>query len=110
MKDPAGGVCVEEAEAEEEEEGGERKTGVPAAVASAAAVWAEGEPRAAPGPALPRGRDSGAWPHHLLGSDPSFSSASSRLRPEGDHLVLHFMGSLQREQCSHQKGQRWPTQ
>ncbi|XP_045403788.1 uncharacterized protein LOC123635560 isoform X3 [Lemur catta] len=61
MKDPAGGVCVEEAEAEEEEEGGERKTGVPAAVASAAAVWAEGEPRAAPGPALPRGRDSGAW-------------------------------------------------
>lgn len=49
-------------------------------------------------------------PHHLLGSDPSFSSASSRLRPEGDHLVLHFMGSLQREQCSHQKGQRWPTQ
>ncbi|XP_075855184.1 uncharacterized protein LOC142865771 isoform X2 [Microcebus murinus] len=31
MKDPAGGVCVEEAE-EEEEEGGERKTGVPAAV------------------------------------------------------------------------------
>ncbi|XP_078189246.1 uncharacterized protein LOC144577198 [Callithrix jacchus] len=77
-------------------EGGERKTGVPAAVA--AAVRREGEPRAAPDTG--RYHEAGALesgPHHLLGSDPSFSSASSRLQPEGDLLVLHFMGSLQRE-------------
>lgn len=51
MKDPAGGVCEEEAE--EEEEGGERKTRVPAA-----AVRGEGEPRArrAPGATARPGR------------------------------------------------------
>lgn len=41
MKDPAGGVCEEEAE---DEEGGERKTGVPAA----AAVRGTGRDLAAP--------------------------------------------------------------
>lgn len=33
-------------------------------------------------------------PHQLLGCDPVFSSASHL--PEGDLLVLHFLGSLQR--------------
>lgn len=51
MKDPAGGVCEEEAE----EEGGERKTGVPAA---AAAVRGEDEPLAASGHG--RYREAGA--------------------------------------------------
>lgn len=51
MKDPAGGVCEEEAE---DEEGGERKTGVPAA----AAVRGEGEPLAASGHG--RFREAGA--------------------------------------------------
>lgn len=39
-------------------------------------------------------------PHHLLGCDPTFTSASPHPEPEGDLLVLHFVGRLQRESRS----------
>ncbi|XP_038375071.1 uncharacterized protein LOC106558823 isoform X1 [Canis lupus familiaris] len=55
MKDPAGGVCEEEAE----EEGGKTEE---ERSPRGGCVRGEGEPRAASGdPALPRGRDAGPW-------------------------------------------------
>ena len=38
---------------------------------------------------------------HLLAYEPTFSSASPHLEPEGDLLVFHFMGSFQRESFGH---------
>ncbi|XP_036207056.1 uncharacterized protein LOC118676752 [Myotis myotis] len=103
MKDPAGGVCEEEAEEEEEEEEeeAERKTGVPAAAAG------QGEAACSPEATFLEKDHTCAYSrfggehHHALGYDPTFPSASPHIEPEGDLSVFHFMGSLLRESCGH---------